>query len=171
MIFIDARNVIHAAAQYYGDDDVGKYEEGEEKPKIDFPRLVEWVSGQNVKDIRFYDSYPPDKKYDDWYDFLRKQTFNVNTKPCRYRDGEMISKGIDIWIGTDMVAMAHRDEYDEAVLLTADSDFVEAVNHVQDEDKRVVASQFEFMIEDRLRSVVDNFIPIDRKADKLEKTL
>ena len=45
-----------------------------------------------------------------------------NSAPPEYRE-----KGVDTRISVDLVDLAHRDEYDAAYLLSADADFVPAV--------------------------------------------
>ena len=48
-----------------------------------------------------------------------------------------VEKQVDVLIAVDMVAMAHRNEYDLAYLLSADGDFVPVVREIQRHGKRV----------------------------------
>jgi uncharacterized LabA/DUF88 family protein len=69
-----------------------------------------------------------------------------------------VEKAVDVMIATDMVAMAARDEYDAAYLLSADGDLTPAVSFVRDSGRKVYvaapgpASQ--------LRQVANTLIPL-----------
>jgi len=51
-----------------------------------------------------------------------------------------VEKAVDVMIAVDMVAMAHRGEYDAAYLLSADGDFTPAVGAVTALGKKVYAA-------------------------------
>lgn len=53
------------------------------------------------------------------------------------------SKRVDITLATDMLAQAHRDNYDIAILVAGDEDYVPLVKAIKDEGKRVVLWFFE----------------------------
>ena len=55
--------------------------------------------------------------------------------PPEYRE-----KGVDTRISVEVVDLAHRDEYDAAYLLSADADFVPAVEVARRLGKTVVAA-------------------------------
>ena len=46
-------------------------------------------------------------------------------------DGHWHEKGVDVKIATDLVALAYRDEYDTAVLVSGDGDLAPAVTEVR----------------------------------------
>jgi len=46
-------------------------------------------------------------------------------------------KRTDVWLASEMVAQAHLNTYDVAILVTADTDLVPAVEHVRMVDKGV----------------------------------
>ena len=72
-----------------------------------------------------------------------------------------VEKAVDVMIATDMVAMAHENEYDVAYLISADGDFTPAVKKVRDTGRKVfVASP---MHGAQLAKAADTFIPLRRE--------
>jgi len=55
---------------------------------------------------------------------------------------EFRQKGVDLLIGIDMITKAFGGQYDIAVLVAGDSDFVELVNAVKQIGPRVVGAYF-----------------------------
>ena len=53
------------------------------------------------------------------------------------RDWGWQEKRTDVWLAAEMVAQAHQDRFDVAILVTADTDLVPAVEHVLMKDKGV----------------------------------
>lgn len=152
MAFIDARNMLNGVTKHY-DDAV----------KIDFVDLVGMIGFGDLVGVYFYDSHPPNHGKGGWYTALKKNGFDVTTKTLRYReDGEQEAVGIDIGISTEMVGRAHMDEYDEALLYTADTDFRPAIAHVQEHaGKDVTVVQFDVMMQERMVQTADRFISLD----------
>ena len=62
------------------------------------------------------------------------------TKLCREKIPTYTEKQVDVRIAVDLVSMAQRDEYDVAYLLSADGDFVPAVEEVKRLEKQVFAA-------------------------------
>ena len=54
----------------------------------------------------------------------------------------MQEKGIDTAIVTDMIGLAWEDAYDVAILVSSDSDFIPAVEHVQRRGLKVIQAGF-----------------------------
>ena len=65
---------------------------------------------------------------------------------------------VDVRIAADLVGMAHRNEYDVAYLLSADGDFVPAVEEAKRFGKRVFAVSAQQGRQ--LAKAVDAFIPL-----------
>lgn len=82
------------------------------------------------------------------------------TRLCRKRIPTFVEKQVDVRIAVDLVGMAQRDEYDVAYLLSADGDFVPAVNEVKRQGKRIFAVSAS--PGHRLKSAADSFIRLDR---------
>ena len=72
-----------------------------------------------------------------------------------------VEKRVDVSIAVDMVSMAINQEYDVAYLLSADGDYVPAVEAVRSENKKVFAA---FPVKGReLERAVNTFIPLKRE--------
>ena len=84
----------------------------------------------------------------------------------RKSDG-FVQKGVDVAIAVDMLSMAYKDRYDVAVLITADSDLVGAVQHVQDLGKHVELAICSATRAHHLRQVCDRVIDLDQILRKL----
>ena len=64
-------------------------------------------------------------------------------------------------IATDMLVHAHRENYDVAVLVSADTDFADALQAVKDLGHHVEVALFNPNGSHRLREVADRIIKID----------
>jgi uncharacterized LabA/DUF88 family protein len=70
------------------------------------------------------------------------------------------SKRVDITLATDMLTHAHRDNYDIAVLVAGDQDYVPLVDAVTAEGKRVAVWFFPDATNPSLRQTADHFFDI-----------
>ena len=80
---------------------------------------------------------------------------------CKTKFPQYTEKRVDVSIAVDMVTMAQANDYDVAYLLSADGDFVPAVNAVKALGKNVFAASPASGLE--LAKVVDAFIPLQRE--------
>jgi len=80
---------------------------------------------------------------------------------CRKKIPTFVEKQVDVRIAVDLVGMAQRDEYDVAYLLSADGDFVPAVDEVKRLGKRIFAVSA--LPGHRLKKAADSFIRLDRE--------
>jgi uncharacterized LabA/DUF88 family protein len=74
------------------------------------------------------------------------------------------SKGVDIGLATDFLSNAFLGNYDAAVLLAGDGDYVPMVEEVKRLGKRVYVTFFESStgLNSKLRLVADDFFPLER---------
>ena len=84
--------------------------------------------------------------------------------------GPVKQKGVDVLLAVDMITKAHSEQYDFAILLAGDSDFLEVVNAVKDSGKRVFGMYFRRHIADDLHDAFDARIEIGNFVNDL-KTL
>ncbi len=70
-------------------------------------------------------------------------------------------KGVDVRLATDMVAFAAHDNYDVAILVSADGDFAEAIQHVKNFGKNVEVALFGTNTSRVLRDVADDVVALD----------
>ena len=73
---------------------------------------------------------------------------------------QYVEKEVDTRISVDLVRMAFRDEYDAAYILSADSDFIPAVEAVRELGKTVFAASPAKA--KQLAAAVDTYIPLRR---------
>jgi len=84
--------------------------------------------------------------------------------------GELKQKGVDVLLAVDMITKAYSNQYEFAILLAGDSDFLEVVNAVKDSGKRVFGMYFRGHISDDLFDAFDARIEIENFVNNL-KTL
>ena len=80
---------------------------------------------------------------------------------CEQPFPQFVEKRVDVAIAVDMIEMAHDDKYDIAYLLSADGDFVSAVEAVKRAGKKVFAAGPKRG--DELNRTVDAFIVLKRE--------
>ena len=84
--------------------------------------------------------------------------------------GQLKQKGVDVLLAVDMITKAYSNQYEFAILLAGDSDFLEVVNAVKDSGKRVFGMYFRGHIADDLFDAFDARIEIENFVNNL-KTL
>jgi len=84
--------------------------------------------------------------------------------------GQLKQKGVDVLLAVDMITKAYSNQYEFAILLAGDRDFLEVVNAVKDSGKRVFGMYFRGHIADDLFDAFDARIEIENFVNEL-KTL
>jgi len=75
----------------------------------------------------------------DFFESLKNNPqIEIKTTPLKQRNGEVYQKGVDVMLATDLVHLAHTGAYDIAIILSGDSDLVEAVKLVKSLGKTVI---------------------------------
>ncbi len=144
VVFIDGSNVYHAFKEAFGS---GKYD------VLTLGR--ELTADRSLVQINFYTAavsrlmgkevYAGQQRF-----FARlKQAHEVRVWTGRMAQIENTwhEKGVDVQIATHLVAMAYRDEYDVAILVSGDADLAPAVREVR-----------------RLGRIVENAMPLERRS-------
>ena len=144
VVFIDGQNLYRCAK-----DAFGHYH-----PNYDVKKLSERIcqdKNWELKQIRFYTGVPDPTDNAPWHQFwsaklayLGKIGVHVYSRSLRYRN-EVIKlsdgtsktilvgreKGIDVRIALDIVRLAHRRDYDVALVFSQDQDLSEAADEVK----------------------------------------
>jgi uncharacterized LabA/DUF88 family protein len=122
----------------------------------------------------FFGSYDPNRKTSEkFYEALQFLGFEIVTRPVRSRQiaggGETyrLEKGVDVALVTKMLSHAFRDTFDTAIIVSGDSDYVEAVRVVKELGKRVEIASFKESVGRDLKLLADKFIPLDDIADSI----
>ena len=147
--FVDGQNLFHAARESFGYT----------YPNYDVLALARRIcqgKGWDLGQVRFYTGIPDPADDPRWNQFwagkLRVMSWHrvhVFSRPLRYRNrlvrlpngsthtflaGE--EKGIDVRIALDVIRMAHRREFDVALVFSQDQDLSEVADEI-----RVIASE------------------------------
>jgi uncharacterized LabA/DUF88 family protein len=180
--FIDGQNLFHAVRETFG----YRY------PNYDVSALAHAVCqarSWHLVQPRFYTGVPDRRTNPAWHQFwlhklaaMGRHKVHVFSRPLRYRtrtfrlpDGSAHSflageeKGIDVRLALDAVRMAHRCEYDVALILSQDQDLSEVAEEIRSiarEQRRwiKIASAFPASPEAPNRRGIDktDWIRIDR---------
>ncbi len=168
IVFIDGSNIFHAIRAL--------------NIKIDYSRLVSFLTKDKYLIRAYYYSSMPrvedvERDSPEWDSLMRQRKFigelkNMGIKPRianlrKLASGEWLEKEVDIMLATDMLAMAFRDAYDTAILVSGDSDFCYTVETIQDLGKRVVNATFKRNSSPLLRAVCDEVIILDDFVDEI----
>lgn len=159
-VFIDYQNIYMRARGSFGDPSLDSYTFGQVHPRR-LGLLVEarGRSGDPTRElleVRVYRGEPHSQHSRAAHSACQRQVGRwakqaqvvPRVRPLRYRatawdaNGrvtawEVQEKGIDVLLAVDMVKGALRDSYDVAVLVSADTDLLPAVEAVLDDGKRV----------------------------------
>ncbi len=140
MVFIDGSNFYHALDNVCGRHDVN------------FERFVAKLTGsRNLRRTYYYTvKQIPESgaiTVTEQEKFIRLlQTvpyMEVRMGVSKLRGGEMVEKGVDVMIATDIVVNAFRDNYDTAILVSGDADFFPALQASKDLGRHIEVASFD----------------------------
>ncbi|MFC1901238.1 NYN domain-containing protein [Chloroflexota bacterium] len=167
MIFIDGSNLYHSLKSHFkrADIDIGRFC----NKLLDKRRLIR---------IYYYNAQVGRREEPERY--RDQQTFlnSVSSIPyCELRLGRLVyinwpnsppyEKGVDIMLTTDLLTHSYKNNYDVAILVAGDSDYVGALQAVKDNGKNVEVALFGKERTSRpLREVADKIIGIDKRTLK-----
>lgn len=150
MVFIDGANLFFSAI----DQNV--------KPNFSYEKLARKLVGSGRKLLRaYYYDAPLDQKTDPER-YRKQQSFLSHVDKLSYfevRRGRMFNgrqKGVDVRMAVDMVNYGFKNTYDVAIVVSADSDLVPAVEYVKAEGKQVELAFFDKCW--NLKNACDSFI-------------
>jgi len=140
MVFIDGSNFYHSLKLSFG------------SAKIDFPKFCQSIcEDKNLIGVNYYTS--PVNQLDQPVQYKAQQTFlesirklnkfNVFLGRLEKRpNGVVVEKGVDVKLAVDLLASAFRNDYDAAIIVSNDSDFVPAICEAQKLGKKVINISF-----------------------------
>lgn len=144
MVFVDGQNLFYAAKQVFGYT----------YPNYDIALLAAKVCQQQnwkLVQARFYTGIPSPTDDAVWNHFwmaklaqMGRQGVHVFSRPLRYRlhtvripDGSTYSvpvgqeKGVDVRLAIDVVSLAHRSQFDVALIFSQDQDLSEVAEEIR----------------------------------------
>lgn len=162
MIFIDGSNVYHSIRDLHHRTD------------IDYAKLANCLAeGRDLQRTYFYnamvDQTVDPKGYQDQQRFIAALKtlpyFELRLGYLIYRGTppRPLEKGVDVRLAVDMLTRAYGDQFDVAVLVSADNDFAHLVQAVKDRGKHVEVALFDQRASSsrQLREAADRVIGID----------
>jgi uncharacterized LabA/DUF88 family protein len=162
IVFLDYSNLHQALYKLTG----GQFPE---TTKFDFKGFVDALTaGMDLIKVYFVCSSaagasPGLQRFYDWLD--SQEYFLVKQFERRANElGEQREKQVDVYIATQMVALAYENAYDVALVVSGDEDYVPAIEIVQQKGKIVVAVSSAAMLSDVLRKKADRNVLIDAEG-------
>ncbi len=162
MIFIDGSNMYHSLKHFY------------KKTNIDIGSFCQKIlDRRRLVRIYYYNAKVGQKEEPERYKEQKKFFDGVEAIPyTELRLGRLVynnwpstppyEKGVDIQLATDMITHSFKNNYDVAVLVAGDNDFVGALQAVKDNGKNVEVALFgKERTSMQLRNVADKVVSID----------
>ncbi len=167
MIFIDGSNLYHSLKHFFKrtDIDIGKFCD----KLLEKRRLIR---------IYYYNAKVGLKEEPERYRDQQKFFASVTAVPyTELRLGRLVynnwptappyEKGVDIQLATDMITHSYKSNYDVAILVAGDNDYVGAIQAVKDNGKNVEVALFgKERTSMQLRKVSDRIITINARLLK-----
>jgi len=167
MVFIDGSNMYHSLKSHFRrtDIDIGRF-------------CHKLVGKRRLVRIYYYNAQVGQKEEPDRYKDQKKFFDSVHATPyTELRLGRLVyfnwpgtppyEKGVDIMLATDMITHSYKGNYDTAILVGGDSDYVGAVQAVKDNGKNLEVALFgSERTSVPLRTVADRVIQIDGRLLK-----
>ena len=164
MIFIDGSNLYHSLKNHFKrtDIDIGKFC----NKLLEKRRLIRTY---------YYNATVGQREEPDRYRDQQKFFAGINAIPyCELRLGRLVynnwpsappyEKGVDILLATDMITHSFKNNYDVAILIAGDNDYVGAIQGVKDNGKNVEVALFgKERTSMQLRKVADKVIAINAR--------
>ncbi len=164
MIFIDGSNLYHSLKNFFKrtDLDVGKFC----NKLLDKRRLIR---------IYYYNARVGQKEEPERYRNQQNYFASITAIPyTELRLGRLVynnwpgsppyEKGVDIQLATDMITHSFKNNYDVAILVAGDNDYVGAIQAVKDNGKNLEVALFgKERTSMQLRKVTDKVITINSR--------
>ncbi|MSQ25698.1 MAG: NYN domain-containing protein [Dehalococcoidia bacterium] len=163
-IFIDGSNLYHSLEENCGRAD------------LDFHAFVQKLVGPRQLFRTYYynilqDAERKPQAAQEQQKFLASMynipRLEVRLGTFKYRGDQMVEKGVDIMLATDLLQFAWRDLYDAAVLVSGDGDFSYAVQAVKNMGKYVEVAAFAPNLSWDLAQIADDRHYLDQEYFKL----
>jgi len=164
MIFIDGSNLYHSLKAFFRrtDIDIGKFA----NKLLEKRRLIR---------VYYYNARVGLKEEPDRYRDQQKFFNSIEAIPyCELRLGRLVynnwpnsppyEKGVDILMATDMITHSYKNNYDVAIVVAGDNDYVPAIQAVKDNGKNTEVALFGKQSSSlQLRKVTDTVIDINKR--------
>ncbi len=137
-----------------------------DQKKFDFKGFVETLTlGMDLIKVYFVcstgpTSSPGQQRFFDWLD--GQEYFYVKQFDRKSNNqGEQREKQVDVYLATQVVALAYENAYDIAIIVSGDEDYVPAIEIVQQKGKIVQVVSALTILSDVLRKKADRVLLMD----------
>ena len=174
MIFIDGgyvRQTLNDIQAKKKGDELDLRKGKEEGDRVDYSHISNrLLSVFSIESIHldlvrtyFYDGIPDvklEKEYEQQHQYLERirglDYFEVRGgRVIKDDNGKMTQKGLDVLFTIDMLSHAYENNYDIAIVVSGDDDFLDIVKSVKNRGKRVFGAYFSRSISENLKSIFD----------------
>lgn len=136
-VLLDWQNIYHCAR-----DAFRLHDEGATAGTVDPLKLARYLAsdaaaGRMLQEVRIYRGRPDNDRDRKSYAAWRSQTaawersmgklFVPRFRDLRYRGGEVVEKGIDVWLAIDLAHIAIDEMADRVVVMSSDTDLLPAL--------------------------------------------
>jgi uncharacterized LabA/DUF88 family protein len=122
---------------------------------------VEEIKGQleNEKQ-KYYHNISKQKRHFEGQKILfekleKSSIIDVKHTPLKQKMGEIYQKGVDVLLAVDMVSLAHKNAYDIAIVLSGDTDLIEAIKVVEGLGKTVIIFSYHSQEESNISDLMN----------------
>ncbi len=140
-----------------------------DRKRFDFKGFVDRLTqGMDLIKVYFVCSSGPSsggqQRFYDWLD--GQEFFYVKQFERKANEsGEQREKQVDVYLATQVVALAYENAYDIAMIVSGDEDYVPAIEIVQQKGKIVVVVSSSALLSETLRKKADRVLLIDNGGD------
>ncbi|MEA3294383.1 MAG: NYN domain-containing protein [Euryarchaeota archaeon] len=159
MMFIDGANIFHGCRNF------------QKNYKIDYVKVrQELTKDYDLIRAYFYEGIDPeDESKRSFHSALQKQGFHIESRHLLKRNGGFQEKGIDVMLTTELLTHAFKDNFDVAVIMSGDQDYIVALNEVKREGKKIVLASFKNSFSKDIQEIADEVIFIDDIAEIIKR--
>lgn len=174
-LFIDGSNLYHGIKEFVG---------GGKSIPIDIKKFAEKLTGRHRRLVKILYYTAPVSQQENKEGYRKQQRFLSRLRQVSFLDlrlGRLVKrtrtfkcehcekesdklyhseKGVDVFIASDLLVHAFDDQYDTAILVSEDGDYVPAVQEVQRLSKTVESAYFRSSY---LSQQCDTFIKLDKE--------
>ena len=177
IVFIDGNNFENAVNNLYG-----------QQVRLKLDELAEHIAQKRGGHLeKFYYYTAKSKRKEDKAKADSTQQFvnflNRNLPKCKAKVGFLkwegqtasgkdlyIEKETDVMIATDMMSSAYDNLYDEAIILSADTDYRPVIEEIQKRNKKVVAGIVDQQTAGYMKQICDDFLILSKaELDKVKR--
>lgn len=166
MVFIDGSNIFWGLNNYR--------RKIRENVLIDYAKLVDILTaGRQVRARYFYCSEPVvvGEKQSKFIGMLRQSGFTVESRKLKERHGSRnVEKGVDVALVTDLLSLAWEQAYDDAIVISGDADYTEAVEKVKSKGKTIEIVAWRDSISGDLKRAASKVTYLDDLMPKVRLT-